>query len=129
MLMGSISVFAVNSTTGQTLLSRTFTISIAYGSSPSIKFVLLIPVSSILLGAVCSVNLGNNQASCFLARDPDVAGAGFVNIVDVGVIFGDYGAVNGSALYNPSADLDGSGTVDIVDASVVISVYGAPVFV
>ena len=129
MLIGSISVFAVNSTTGQTLLSRTFTISIAYGSSPSIKFVLLIPASSILLGAVCTVNLGNNQASCFLAKDPDMAGAGFVNIVDVGIIFGDYGAVNGSALYNPSADLDGSGTVDIVDASVVISVYGAPVFV
>ncbi len=56
----------------------------SFGSNQNFKFVLLIPVVPFALGAVCTVNSSVDQASFFLARNPDMRYAGMVNIVDVG---------------------------------------------
>ena len=63
-----------------------------------------------------------------LTREVDMAGNGFVSIVDVGVVFNDYGFSVGNPSYNPIADLAATGTVNIADATIVSINYGAPVF-
>ena len=63
-----------------------------------------------------------------LTRQIDMANNGFVSIVDVGVVFGDYGYSVGNPNYNPQADLAASGTVGIIDASIIGANYGDPVF-
>jgi phosphate transport system substrate-binding protein len=63
-----------------------------------------------------------------LTREVDMAANGFVSIIDVGVVFGDYNAVIGQTNYNPIADLAATGTVNIVDATIESSFYNAPVF-
>lgn len=127
-LTGSVSVTVVNSTTGQTVFSKTFSVSMIFGSGQSVKFILFLPVAKPALGLVCSVSLGSNQSGCFLVRDPDISRAGHVNIVDVTTIFIDFYAVQGTPLYDPAVDLDGNGMVDFIDASIVIGAFFAPVF-
>ena len=100
----------------------------SFGSNQNFKFVLLIPVVPFALGAVCTVNSSVDQASFFLARNPDMRYAGMVNIVDVGVVFREYGIVLGAPGYDPAADLDANGTVSIVDAGIVAGAFDAPVF-
>jgi phosphate transport system substrate-binding protein len=63
-----------------------------------------------------------------LTREVDMAANGFVSIVDVGVVFADYGFSVGNPSYNPQANLTGTGTVNINDVSIVALNYGAPVF-
>lgn len=63
-----------------------------------------------------------------LTREVDMAANGFVSIVDVGVVFNDYGFSTGNPSYNPLADLAATGTVNIADATIVSINYGAPVF-
>jgi len=99
-----------------------------FGSNPIFKFVLLIPVTPVALGAIATVDSSTAQVNFFLSRNPDMANVGVVNIVDVGVVFRDYGTAQGSQSYDPAADLNANGTVDIVDAGLVVAVYGAPVF-
>ncbi len=127
-LTGTVSVVAVNSTSVQTIFSKTFSVLMSFGSNQSFKFVLLIPVAPFALGAICTVNSSLDQATFFFARNPDVGNAGMVNIVDVGVIFRNYSAVLGASGYDPAADLDANGTVGIVDAGIVAGALDAPVF-
>ncbi len=102
-LTGTVSVVAVNSTSVQTIFSKTFSVLMSFGSNQSFKFVLLIPVAPFALGAICTVNSSLDQATFFFARNPDVGNAGMVNIVDVGVIFRNYSAVLGASGYDPAA--------------------------
>jgi len=41
-----------------------------------------------------------------------------VKVIDVSIVFGDYGLAQGSTVYDPAADLDGNGTVDILEDSI-----------
>jgi len=63
-----------------------------------------------------------------VTRQVDMAGDGFVSVVDVGVVFSDYGFSIGSPNYDPQADLVAGGTVSVIDASIVDSLYGSPSF-
>ena len=123
-----MSVVVINSTSGLKIFSKPFSVLMSFGSNPSFKFVLFIPVVPFALGAVCTVNSSVDQASFFLARNPDMGNAGMVNIVDVGVVFRDYGTDLGAPDYDPAADLDANGAVSIVDAGIVAGAFGAPVF-
>jgi len=127
-LTGTVSVVVVNSTGGQPVFSKTFSVLMSFGSNPSFKFVLLIPAAPFALGAICTVNSSVYQATLFLARNPDMGNTGMISIVDVGVVFRDYGTVLGAPGYDPAADLDANGTVGIVDAGIVAGAFDAPVF-
>ena len=74
-----------------------------------------------LIGVTTTLNNG-------LTREVDMAANGFVSIVDVGVVFAEYGFSVGNPNYNPQANLTGTGTVNINDVSIVALNYGAPVF-
>ena len=63
-----------------------------------------------------------------LARNPDVGNASMVDIVDVEVVFRDYGAVLDASGHDPVGDLDANRTVGIVDAGMVAGAFDAPVF-
>lgn len=63
-----------------------------------------------------------------LTREVDMAANGFVSIIDVSVVFGDFNFSVGNPQYNPQADLIAAGTVNITDVSIVVQDYGAPVF-
>lgn len=127
-LTGSLPVTVVDNTNGQTIFSKTFTISMGFGSGSSFRFVLKLPVSPLSKALVCTVTPGAGAVSCFMIRDPDMSGAGSVNIADVTIVFGEFGATMGSPRYNPAADLDATGTVDISDATVMTGTFGAPEF-
>jgi len=73
------------------------------------------------------LNSSLDQATFFLARNPDMGNAGIINIVDVGVVFRNYGTVMGAPGYDPAGDLDANGTVSIVDAGIVAGAFDAPV--
>jgi len=125
---GTISVTATNSTTGQTLFSKTFTVSLGYGSRSTARFVLSVPTGSSWLGATCSINASADTASCMVSRDPDVDHNGMINLLDVSQVFLAYGSSEGDARYNPALDLYGYGTVNLIDASLAAIDYGLPVF-
>jgi len=125
---GTISVTATNSTTGQTLFSKTFTISLGYGSRSTARFMLSVPAGSSWLGATCSINASTDTASCVVSRDPDVDHDGVISLLDVSQVFLAYGSSTGDARYNPSLDLYGYGTVNLFDASLAAIDYGLPVF-
>ena len=80
------------------------------------------------LGAVCAVNSASDQVGCFLVRDPEMSNSVMVKVIDVSIVFWDYGSAQGSTGYDPAADLDGNGTVNIMDASIVAGAFDAPVF-
>jgi len=75
-----------------------------------------------------AVNSNNDKANCVLSQDADSANAEWVNIADVGVVFGVYGTAGGSTRYIPAADLDADGMLSIVDATILARAYGGLVF-
>lgn len=82
-LTGEVTVTAVNNTSGETIFSKTFEISLVFGSSNSIKFVLEIPAVPVALGLRCTVDLSGLPAVCMLSRTPDINSDGVVNILDL----------------------------------------------
>ncbi|OLD14059.1 MAG: hypothetical protein AUF79_02900 [Crenarchaeota archaeon 13_1_20CM_2_51_8] len=124
---GTISVTATDSTTGQTLFAKTFTVSLSYGSRSTARFVLSILAGSSWLGATCSINASTDTASCIVSRDPDVNHDGSISLQDVSQVFYAYGSSKGDARYNPSLDLYGYGTINLFDASLAAIDYGLPV--
>lgn len=95
-----------------------------------IRFLLNAAVLPYALSSVAFLQLNGVTPTLtnILTREVDMASNGFVSIVDVGVVFGDYGFSVGNPSYNPQADLAARGTVDILDASIIEINYGAPVF-
>lgn len=55
---------------------------------------------------------------------PDVNNDGFVNVLDLAMIAGAYGASAGSGLYNAKVDLDENGSVDICDVAICALAFG-----
>lgn len=58
--------------------------------------------------------------SCF----GDVNGDGLVDLLDLSLLLGAYGAELGDPHYNPDADLDLDGDVDVTDLSLILAEYG-----
>lgn len=126
---GSVSVVAVNTTTGAVVFSKVFSISLTFGVSNSIRFVLSIPALPVMLGVSCSVTVGPiSTVSCLVSRSPDVNHDSMVNIIDIAMIAVSYGSSLGSSKYNPVVDLNADGTVNIIDIAMAAVDYGAPVF-
>jgi phosphate transport system substrate-binding protein len=95
-----------------------------------VRFAFNAAVSPYALSSIGFLQLVGTTASLTneLTREVDMAANGFVSIIDVGVVFNDYGFSVGNPNYNPLADLAATGTVNIADATIVSINYGAPVF-
>jgi len=124
-IFGSITITAVNSTTGATVYTNTFDITLPLTNNFS-QFILIIPNSPIPLGATCIVD-ATGQASSFVSRDPDIAHHGMVDIADAAQLAASFGATQVDSIYNPSADLNGNGAIDLVDASILGYDFGTPI--
>jgi len=125
---GTVSVNVTSSATGQTVFSKTYSITVGYGSDSTARFVLAIPASSSWLGAACTVNISNHSASCSLSRDPDLNHDGAINILDLAQIAFAYGSANGDSRYNASGDLNADGLINIFDLAMAAFDYQQPVF-
>ncbi len=60
-----------------------------------------------------------------ITRQVDLAGNGYVSVIDAGIVQLGFGAIIGSLNYNPKADLDADGLISIIDAGVVQFYFGA----
>jgi hypothetical protein len=123
-LVGTTSVKAINSTTGATIFSKSFNISIGFGTSLTTRLLLSIPSVPLTLAAGCTISITIGGAVCLVTRTPDLNGDGVVDIVDFSAVAFAYGSTTGSTRYNPAADLDANGTVDIIDLSMIAYDYG-----
>ncbi len=128
-LTGSLSLNAVNDTSKATIFSKTFSISLSFGTSNTVKFGLSIPFVPVMLATSCTITIDSTAvASCTLSRDPDVNHDGTVNILDVSMLAYAYGSTVGSARYSQAVDLNADGIVNIIDAAIIAYYYGEPVF-
>jgi len=93
-----------------------------------VKFVMVIPSTPVSLGAICSIDKATYLGSCMLARNPDPARYGSINIIDLGMLAVRFGGIEGSANYMPSLDLAADGSIDIIDVGIESVNFGAPVF-
>ena len=124
---GTISVSVTNSATGQTVFSKTFSVSVGYGSDSTARFALSIPSTPAWLAAVCNVNVSTNKAGCTVSRDPDANHDGAINILDLAQIAFAYSSKVGDTRYKSAYDLNADGTVNIFDLSLVALDYNLPV--
>jgi PKD repeat protein len=122
---GSITVTAINATTGATVYTNTFDIArpVTNGNA---QFILAIPTSSMSLGATCHVD-STGQTTSLLTRDPDIAHHAVVDITDVAQLAFYFGTTKASATYNPATDLNADGQTDILDVAIIASDFGIPV--
>jgi len=128
-ITGTVAVIATNTTTGITIFSKIFNLTIDAGPNNSQRrFLVTVTSTNPTITASCTINPTAAQLSCFASRNPDVTGNGMVDIVDVGMATYEYGATQGSARYNPAVDLDGDGTIDIIDIGIMSADYGAPIY-
>jgi len=128
-ITGTVAVVATNTTTGITIFSKTFNLTIDAGPNNSQRrFLVTITSTNPTIATSCTINPTAAQLSCFASRNPDVTGNGMVDIVDVGMATYDYGATQGSARYNPAVDLNGNGTIDIIDIGIMSADYGAAIY-
>ena len=125
---GTLSVTVKNSATGETIISKTFSISITYGSDSTARFVVSVPTSISWIASECAVYTTTNQASCTVSRDPDVNHDGAINILDLAQIAFAYGSANGDNRYNASGDLNADGLINILDLALAAFDYQQPVF-
>jgi dockerin type I repeat protein len=127
-LTGTSTVTVVNSTSGATLLSKTFSISLTFATSNTIKLILAVAPSSLNLAVSCNITIGSIPAAvCTVTRDPDINHNGFVDIIDAGVVFAAFGSSTGSPQYNPAYDLDADGRITVIDAGIMQADFGTPV--
>jgi PKD repeat protein len=124
---GTLSVTAVNETSGMIIFQKTFNVTLAFGQDQSARLILATPGSVSMLG-VTVILKESGAITAVLTRDPDVTDQGSVNIVDAATIALDYGTSSTSPNWHPASDLDGDGHVDILDAATMALDYGLPVF-
>jgi len=132
---GTATVTAVNTTSGKTIFSKTYTVPTRRfdnsTGSPTALLTLNLPVSPYPLSSnlVLTLKTGCPTVSNFLSRRIDINGSGTVNILDASTLALAYGTSTGDPNYNGGADLDADGKIDILDASSLAMFYGAPDFV
>jgi PKD repeat protein len=126
-LVGSVSVTAVNATTGAVIFSKTFNINVTFSSTMSIKFELKVPVTAIALGIDCSTNSTTATTSCIVTRNTDIDNDGTVGFIDVSAVAYAFGSTVGSPKYSPALDLNADGIISFIDVSIVAYYYRATV--
>jgi len=133
-MSGTATVQATNTTTGQLVYTRTYTIAgVRLQNMSTIetgRFLLNIPVNPYPLSTDITVTIQGTQTSvqADVTRQVNISGGGTVNIEDVGIVLADFNAVEGTPGYNPQADLGAVGTVNVTDLSIVDLYYNSPVF-
>jgi len=133
-MSGTATVQATNTTTGQLVYTRTYTIAgVRLQNMSTIetgRFLLNIPVNPYPLSTDITITIQGTQTSvqAEVTRQVNISGGGTVNIEDVGIVLADFNAVEGTPGYNPQADLGAVGTVNVTDLSIVDLYYNSPVF-
>lgn len=129
---GNITVVAVDKTSGSLVLTKSYQLThlpLSVGgvsNNPHVRAELNIGVLPNALASDIFIELTgfSARATNFVLRNPDVAGDGSVDIVDVSIVFLQYGQSVGTPTYNPKADIDGNGRIDIIDASIIALRFG-----
>lgn len=127
---------AVDSTSGSITFAKNYTLTnlqlhtVPGQAGVQDRFLLNAAVVPYPLSSIVFVQLVGTSPTVTnqLTREVDMAANGFVSIVDVGVVFADFGFSIGNPSYNPQADLVAAGTVNLVSVSIVALDYGSPVF-
>jgi len=123
-ITGTVTVTAVNDTSGQTIFSKMFNINVSYATSmntSSASFILMIPSIGQVLAASCSVNTSTNASSCTVSKTPDVNHDGVVNVLDLASVASHYGTSD------PTYDINNRGVVDVTDLATAALYYNAPI--
>lgn len=118
----------VNTTSNQTLFSKTFNITIAYSTTTPPSFLLVAPTGGQTLGLACLVDIRNGSEGFTLSKNPDLANQGRVNILDVATIALSFGSTPSSRNWNSNADLNDDGSVNILDIAIAGIEFGIPAF-
>jgi PKD repeat protein len=126
-LKASLTVTVVNATSGLLIITKTFNLTVMFGSRGSVVFVLELPTNSYTLGISCSADL-TGAKGCILSKSPDLNHDGTVDIIDVSIMAFAFDSTPGTPRWNPNADLNNNGIVDIIDLSIAAFDFGAPVF-
>ena len=124
----SATVLVINNTSGATIFSKSFNISLSFVSSSILRLVLKIPVLPLTLAVDCTVNVATRSANCTASRDPDINHDGTVDLNDVFTVILAWGTTPSSKGWNPAADLNANGIVDLNDVLLAAIYWGAPVF-
>jgi phosphate transport system substrate-binding protein len=135
-ISGNITEVAVDATSGAitaikaTLLPNLQLHTVPGSPGVQTRFLLNAQVSPNPESTIIQIQLVGTTSSVteLLTREVDMAANGFVSIVDIGIVFGDYGFSVGSPSYNPQADIGAFDTVNIQDVSIIELNFGAPVF-
>ncbi len=122
-VVGTVTVTVVNSTSGQTIFSKTFNINTTLPSSDAARLVL----GALTMAVSCGFDATTSSSTCMVSHDPDIDHNGTVDIIDAAILGFSYGSSLGGLRYNPAADLNGNGKVDIFDAAILGADYGLQV--
>lgn len=133
---GTVGEIAVDSTSGSITFAKNYTVTnlqlhtVPNQAGVLDRFLLNAQVVPYPLSSIIFIQLTGTTATVNnqITREVDMAANGFVSIVDVGVVFADFGFSVGQPQYNPQADLVAAGTVNLVSVSIVALDYGSPVF-
>jgi phage gp45-like len=129
-ISGSLQVTAVDTTSGATTFTKTYTISSLQMLSASgtlvARFLLNVAVLPYALSSDLTVQLQGttSSASTTLTRQLDINGNGSVDVLDATVVANAFGSSIGSSKYTPLADFNGDGFISILDATVFASYFG-----
>ena len=126
---------AVDKTTGITTFSRNYTISnlpVSELTSTIFQTKLLLDVSVLPYHLSLDLNVqsngGTGSVGIELTRQLDIAGSGFINIVDLIRVAIAFSSTVGSPNYDPRADVNGDGVINISDLSQVAFYFTTPAF-
>jgi dockerin type I repeat protein len=119
---GTITIVATNSTTGQTLFSKTYTITGTWS-----QFVVNVQVSPYPLSSNMIITAGAGDtfsAAIGLTRNIDINHDGLINILDLSTVSSHFGCSNGQSCYKPEADLNADGVINNTDLSLEQNYFG-----
>ncbi len=127
-IMVSITLNVVNTTSDQTLFTKTFSITIAYSTTTPPSFLLVAPTSTQTLGLGCLVDTRTGSEGFIVSKNPDLANQGRVSIVDIATIALSFGSIPSSQNWNSNADLNDDGSVNILDVAIAAFQFDIPAF-
>lgn len=135
-MSGTLGQIAVDSTSGSSTFNKNYTITnLQLHTVPGLTgiqeaFALNSAVTPYALSSLLVITLNGVTPTIqnVLTREVDMTANGYVNIIDVGIVYGDFGFCSGQAQYNPVADIVNAGCINIVDATDIGFYFNAPVF-
>jgi len=123
-LGGACSVLATNSSTSQTLFSKTFILP-SIGANVT-KFILNIPINPYRLSSNIQATLTSPvTGQVTVTRSADIDGDGLVDSNDGNIINAHWNCQSGQSCYYGPADLNADGTINIQDLAIWAYWYGS----